>query len=217
MRALLLAMVLTSGPPIPAPGFPIPDPRSPIPDQELLERTLALVGGQAITLSDARAAMALGLVTADAAPDPIPDVTRQLVDRELVLREVQRYAPSAPADTAVDGRLDEIRQRLGGSPALASLLDRYGFTEVRLRGWIRDDLRTQAYLAQRFASASTPTEAELSAAYARARAEFDKTGATFEQATPILRDRLVTARRRELIADWISDLRRRTDVIVVQQ
>jgi hypothetical protein len=190
---------------------------APVAGQELIERTLALVGGQAITLNDARAAVALGLVTADGSPDPIPGITRQLVDRELVLREVQRYAPAAPADSAVEARLDELRQQLGGAKGLRAMLDRYGFTEVRLRRWLRDDLRTQAYLSQRFASASTPTDAEVSAAYGRARAEFDKANATFEQAAPILRDRLVAARRRELIADWISDLRRRTDVVVLQQ
>ena len=46
---------------------------------------------------------------------------------------------------------------------------RHGFTEVRLRAWVRDDLRTQAYLAQRFASASTPTDAEIAAAYAQSQ------------------------------------------------
>ena len=184
---------------------------------ELIERTLALVGGQAITLSDARAAIALGLVDADPSPDPIPPVIHQLVDRALVLREVQRYAPAAPADSAVDARLGEIRKRAAGAAPLAALLDRHGFTEVRLRGWIRDDLRTQAYLSQRFASASTPTDAEISTAYARSRAAFDQAGTTFEQAAPIVRERLVAARRRELIGDWISDLRRRTDVVILQQ
>ena len=185
--------------------------------QELIERTLALVGGQAITLSDARAAMALGLVDAGGSQEPTPAVTSQLVDRALVLREVVRYAPAAPADSAVAARLEDIRKRAGGVAPLATLLERYGFTEVRVLAWIRDELRTQAYLSQRFASASTPTDAEVSAAYARSRAEFDQAGTTFEQAAPIVRDRLVAARRRELIADWVSDLRRRTDVVILQQ
>jgi hypothetical protein len=185
--------------------------------QELLERTLALVGGQPITLSDARAAIVLGLIDADRSADPVPAVTRALVDRELILREVQRYAPPAPGDAAVDARLDDIRRRFADGAALTRALDLHGFTDTRLRAWIRDDLRTQAYLAQRFASASLPTEQEISTAFARARAEFETAGLTFEQATPIVRDRLVATRRRELIADWISDLRRRTDVVILQQ
>lgn len=157
-----------------APGSRLPDPDT---HQELIERTLALVGTQAITLNDVRAAMALGLVAAKA----VPDATSQLVDRELVLREVQRYAPPMPAESAVEARLAEIRGRLQEPGALARVLEQHGFTEARLRAWLRDDLRTDAYLAQRFASASTPEQ------------------------------------RRELITDWVFDLRRRTDVVILPQ
>ncbi len=183
---------------------------------ELIERTLAIVGTQVITLSDARAAARLGLV--DTAPSAdAAGITQPLVDRELVLREVQRYAPPAPSESAVDARLDEIRKRVAGAAEMARVLDETGFTEARLRAWVRDDLRAVAYLAQRFASASTPTDTEISTAYAQQRAEFDRSGATFEQAAPILRERLVVSRRRELIADWVSDLRRRTDVVILVQ
>jgi hypothetical protein len=138
-----------------------------------------------------------------------------LVDRELILREVQRYAPPAPSTTAVDARLDEIRTRFPDAASFARALDRHGFTEARLRAWVRDDLRTEAYLSQRFASASMPTDTEISSAYTRARAEFDTTGTSFEQAVPVIRERLITARRAELIDDWLSDLRRRTDVVIL--
>lgn len=182
----------------------------------LLERTLALVGGQPITLSDARAAIALGLIEIpkDAA-DPIAGATTLLVDRELVLREVQRYAPPPPAESEITARLEEIQKRLA-PVTLTTVLKAHGFTEMRLRAWLRDDLRTQAYLVQRFASATAPTDTDVSAAYLRQRAEFDKEGLTFEQAAPILRERLVAARRAELVADWLSELRRRTDVVIVQ-
>lgn len=183
---------------------------------ELIERTLALVGGQPITLGDARAATAFGLIAAERPSEQISVLTGLLVDRELILREVQRYAPPAPSQSAIDARVDEIRKRFPDAAAFARALDLHGFTEVRLRAWVRDDLRTEAYLAQRFASASLPTDAEISAAFARARAEFDQSGTTFEQATPILRERLIAARRSELISDWLSDLRRRTDVVILQ-
>jgi hypothetical protein len=183
---------------------------------ELIERTLAIVGGQPITLSDARAAQVLGLI--DVPPTvAIDDLTQRLVDRELILREVQRYAPAAPAESAIDARIDEMRKRFTDAKAMSSALESYGFTDARLRAWVRDDLRTQAYLAQRFASASTPTDAEIGRAYTAMRAEFERQGRTFEQATPIIREQLIAARRAELITDWISDLRRRTDVVILAQ
>jgi len=172
LKSLILGIVILS-------GVGIGEPRSG--NQEVIDRTLALVGGQPITLSDARAAIAFGLVENGRAADPIPDVTRELVDRELILREVQRYAPASPGDAQVEARLDEIRKRFADTAAFNRMLDLYGFTEVRLRAWVRDDLRTQAYLAQRFASASTVKD------------------------------------RTELITDWLSELRRRTDVVILRQ
>ncbi len=184
---------------------------------ELIERTMAIVGGQAITLSDARAAVSFGLVDVGGSVDPELTATSRLVDRELILREVRRYAPPAPSETSIDARLNEVKKGFPQPGAFTRALDLTGLTEARLRAWVRDDVRTQAYLAQRFASASTPTEAEISNAYAQQKAAFDRGGITFEQATPMLRERLIASRRRELIADWVSDLRRRTDVILLVQ
>jgi hypothetical protein len=160
IRALILASLLTQAQP------------------ELIERTLALVGGQPITLNDTRAATALGLL--DANLSPASDVLSRLVDRELILREVQRYGPPAPSESAVDARLDELRKRFADASALTRVLDSTGFTEVRLRSWLREDLRAQAYLAQRFASATPAT-------------------------------------RVESINDWLSDLHRRTEVVLLPQ
>ena len=56
MGARLFACVLACGLAAQAPAWAQPQPG------ELVERTLALVAGQVITLSDARAAIALGLV-----------------------------------------------------------------------------------------------------------------------------------------------------------
>ncbi len=182
---------------------------------ELIERTMAIVGGQAITLSDARAAVTFKLVDVGPSVDPEQTATARLVDRELMLREVRRYAPPAPSEAVIDARLSEVKTGVPGAEAFARALDITGLTEARLRAWVRDDLRTQAYLAQRFASASTPTDREIANAYAQQKAELDRAGTTFEQATPMLREHLIASRRRELIADWVADLRRRTDVILL--
>ena len=177
---------------------------------------MAIVGGQAVTLSDARAAITFKLVDVGESVGPEQTATARLIDRELMLREVRRYAPPAPTDAAIEVRLSEIRKGFSAdsftrAPGIA------GLTDARLRAWVRDDLRTQAYLAQRFVTASAPTEGEVAAAYAQQKAEFDGTGTTLEQAAPALRERLIASRRRELIADWVADLRRRTDVILLVQ
>ena len=177
---------------------------------------MAIVGGQAITLSDARAAVTFKLVDVGGSIDPEQTATARLVDRELMLREVRRYAPPAPSEETIDARLGEIRKGFPGG-MFTRALEVSGLTETRLRAWLRDDLRTQAYLAQRFVSASTPTDVEIASTYAQQKEEFDRAGTSLAQATPALRERLIASRRRELIADWVADLRRRTDVILLVQ
>lgn len=203
-RGITVAMLLAAG--------ALPAAQQP----ELIERTMAIVGGQAVTLSDARAAIAFKLVDVGGSVDPEQTATARLVDRELMLREVRRYAPPAPSDAAIEARLSEIGKAFPGE-SLARALEIAGLTEARLRAWVRDDLRTQAYLAQRFVSASTPTDVETANAYAQQKEEFDRAGTSLAEATPILRERLIASRRRELIADWVADLRRRTDVILLVQ
>lgn len=115
---------------------------------ELVDRTLAIVAGRTITLSDARTALALRLI--DGA-DIDAAVVQRLVDRELMLREVDRYDPPEPAAERIDEGLAAARAAAGGEDGLARVLRDGGFTERRLRAWLRDDLRVAAYLQQRFA------------------------------------------------------------------
>lgn len=117
---------------------------------ELIERTLAIVSGQAITLSDVQTAQTLGLVPAS--PD-VGAVAERLIERALMLREAERYAPAEPDEAEIVRRLQEITARVS-KVELDRALMVGGFTEPRLRAWLRDDLRIAAYLEQRFPAAT---------------------------------------------------------------
>jgi len=183
------------------------------PPGELIERTLAIVGNQVITLSDVRTAMALGLVPPSKEADPVVGATERLVDRLLVLREVQRYAPPEPTEANVEEQVSAVRGRFATPALLAQALEAGGFTEVSVRAWMRDDLRIASYLNQRFAAAGVPGDEEVASYFAAHRDEFDRSQTTLEAATPIIRERVSSERRSELIDDWIADLRRRTPVL----
>lgn len=143
------------------------------------------------------------------------DGLARLIQRELILREVQRYAPPAPSESAVDERLEMIRGRFPDAAAMNRVLDANGFTEVRLRAWMRDDLRTETYLVQRFASATAPADAEVAREYSQSKAAYDRKFTTFEEAAPAIRQQLIESRRRQLIVDWVSDLERRTEIVLL--
>jgi hypothetical protein len=184
--------------------------------QELLvERTVAIVGGAAITLSDVRTTLALGLIEPNSA-DAEREAIGLLVDRALILQEVSRFAPAEPPSTAVDAQLAAVTTRAGSPEALDAILARGGFSAGRLAAWVRDDLRIAAYLDQRFATAGTPGEAEV-ADYARAHAaDLAAAGVPADQTIRVARERLQGERRRELIADWLAELRRRTPVVEIK-
>ena len=121
---------------------------------ETIDRVLAVVAGQLITLSDVTAARDLGLQSTDGAADPVRAILTKLIDRELVLAEVDRYAPPEPTAAAVDGELQRVRARFASQAEVAAALARSGIDEKNLRETLRQDLRTRAYLDQRFTASS---------------------------------------------------------------
>ena len=118
---------------------------------EIIDRVLAVVGGSLITLSDVNAAHDLGLVKARESSDPIRDVLSQLIDRELQLAEVDRYAPPEPSAADVDREVQAVQSRFPSPGAFDEVLARSGIDLAHLRETMREDLRIRGYLAQRFA------------------------------------------------------------------
>ena len=118
---------------------------------EVIDRVLAVVSGSLITLSDVNAAHDLGLVTPRPSGDPIRDVLSQLIDRELQLAEVDRYAPPEPSAADVDREVQAVRLRFPSPEAFEAVLARSGIDLAHLRETMRENLRIRGYLAQRFA------------------------------------------------------------------
>jgi hypothetical protein len=118
---------------------------------EVIDRVLAIVNGDLITLSDVATARTFGLVSPPAGGDPIRATLSLLIDRALQLDEVDRYAPPEPPTQRVDEELAAIRLRLGTAGAFDRALMESGIDLQLLRELIRENLRISAYLDQRFA------------------------------------------------------------------
>jgi hypothetical protein len=126
---------------------------------EVIDRVFAVVAGDLIMQSDVRAARELGLVTPGSVADPDRAVLAQLIDRALILDEVERYAPPEPSADALDRAFAEVRARFPSTDAFAAALGRAGFDERQLRAVLRQNLRIKTYLDQRF-SGETPERGE---------------------------------------------------------
>jgi hypothetical protein len=122
---------------------------------EVIDRVLAVVAGDLIMMSDVRAARDFGIANPGTASDPIRAVLVQLIDRALILDEVDRYAPPEPAAEQIDAALTLVRGRFESLRTFDATLARDGLDEQQLREIVRQNLRIQSYLNQRFA-AETP-------------------------------------------------------------
>ena len=157
MTFLLLALVLNA-------GFGIRDSRSGIRDQGsgirdagVIDRIMAVVGGRPIILSDVNAAIQFRLVEPPAGtPDPLGYALERLVERTLILAEVERFQPPEPDPIEITVRVDDLQQRAGSAEAFDRALSVTGMTREQLRRHIRDDLRITTYLNQRFGASNAP-------------------------------------------------------------
>ena len=175
----------------------------------LVDRVLAVVDGQLVTLSDLRAARALGFVKGADQPAALD----ALIDRLLVMGESSRYAVEEPSPAGIDARATALRESIW-APRVEAILREGRLSEEALRRQVRDDL-VAAYMSQRFAATAMPTDTEVEAYVVAHRDELLQAAGSPASASDlarVARDRLSADRRAHLVADWVAGLRRRADI-----
>jgi hypothetical protein len=182
--------------------------------QDLIDRVVARVDGVAITLTDVRAALGLGVVSAPAGADAVGAGMRQLIDRQLMLTEVQRFPPPEPPAAALDREVARLTAAAGDG--LTALMQSTGTTRQRIQDLARGNLRILAYLDERFGPAEQVTDDDAAQYYRDHETEFTRDGrlAPFEEVAELARQRTSTGRRNAAIEQWLGDLRARTDIVV---
>jgi hypothetical protein len=166
---------------------------------EIIDRILAVVAGQIITKSDVEAAQALGLIEVGDDNNQVADSALQaLIDRVLMLNEVRRVVPREPTEAAIDARVAAVRNRFASPGAFQAALSASGIDEAVVRIYAEDDLSLAAYLDERFSAAAQPTDQEIL------------------QAGEANRQKLAEERRRTLVNAWVAELRRRTEISLLQ-
>jgi hypothetical protein len=187
---------------------------------EIIDRVLAIVAGQMIMLSDVTAARELGLVTPaelekiESSADPTGAMLSRLIDRALMLAQVDRYAPPEPSAEAVERDVQNVRARLASPADFASALLRSGIDEQRLRQMLREDLRIRSYEDERF-TVPAPGDAELGRYYRDHPQMFARGDQrlSLDEARPEIVRALVREQQDALIANWVAGLRRRAEII----
>jgi hypothetical protein len=114
--------------------------------QQQLDRVVARIGTTALTQTDVDAALAFGVIDRQAG-DPV----KQMIERRLIIAEVNRFPPPEPGETAITEQVAKMKATAGAQAA--AIMKRTGVDEKRLAEFARETLRIQAYIAQRFGGA----------------------------------------------------------------
>jgi hypothetical protein len=178
---------------------------------EVIDRVLAIVGGGIIMDSDVALARALPIVPAlwnQENADPL----ERLIERALVLAEVDRFAPPEPEGQVVEREVAALKAVMP-APAFEALLDRVGVSEAHLRGIVRENLRMIAYVEQRF-TPPTPDDLDLERFYRAHQEQFVRPSGLppLDEVRSEVASAFGADRRRILIAEWVAGLRRRTEI-----
>ena len=184
---------------------------------EIIDRILATVGGGLVLQTDAVAVVRLGLMRPPANGDALQWTMDRLIERRLMLIEVDRYGPPEPALGEIDARVRAIDERIGSGTDLDLILRETGMSVDQLRLYVRDDLRIEAYIQQRFGATFQPSEDDI-VDYYRAHPEaFTRDGRllSFAEARSAARQAVQTQLRESAVREWLAGLRRRTEVNVL--
>ena len=182
--------------------------------QNLIDRVLARISGEPVTLTDVQAAIGLGVIQIPPGADAITAGTQLMIDRQLELLEVQRFPPPEPRPEAVAAEAGRLKTN--AAARLPQLMQSTGLNDQRIADIARDTLRIAAYIDQRFGTTVQVSDEEAANYYRTHEAEFTRGGETmpFEDAEATARQRASNERRRAIIDQWIRDLRSRADVAV---
>ena len=101
---------------------------------------------------------------------------QRLIDRRLMLAEVDRYAPPEPTSAAVDAAMTAIERRYKDALEMEIALNQSAMSREELRRYVRDTLRLETYFQQRFSTVVQPSEDEIRLYYREHAAEFTVAG-----------------------------------------
>jgi hypothetical protein len=190
--------------------------------QTTIDGLAAVVAGDPIFLSDVWTVErrqlldpsgSLAALMAGRADDAYGQVLERMIDRQLVLGEIARYAPIRPPQPEIDAAVARWRARAAAAGVETAASDPLALA------FIVDTLRIDRYIEQRFTAAAHPTREEARAYYMAHPESFARGGVTpsFDDVEDAARARLGEERRLTMVRDWLAGLRTRAQVTVVRR
>lgn len=192
--------------------------------QQILDRTVAVVGDRAITASEVEEQIALEELDADGPADRSPERYREVVQRlvrlRLVQREIELTGFVGATDEQVTRQLENLRREFGGATQLRQALANHGLSEAVLENFLRQQLDFALFVDFRFRTGLVIPPEEVEAYYT---SEYRPSLAPSTNPPPLdqvyehLESELVERRVDPLLHDWINRMRSQTRITIVER
>jgi hypothetical protein len=119
---------------------------------QVVDRVVAVVGIEIITLSDIRIEKTMRKVLGEPLPKDERDLLDELIDQRLIRAELDRYPGGEPTEAELDGQFGQIK-------------DLRGLPPETVREAVREHLRVQRFFSERFGRFISVSEAEIQKCY----------------------------------------------------
>lgn len=189
-------------------------PASPA-QAELVERVVARVNTEVITLSELRQAAALNEAIGGAPRDRRAfeaEILEGLINRELLLQEARRLAFAEATDGDVSAERARLATRLGSEAALAAVAARAGISEEELRRMLAERLMAERFLEKRVGLFVRVSRQDAEKYFREHPKEFGSR--PFRDAAKQITLLLTARKTDEQIMQYLAELRSRADVRV---
>ena len=192
--------------------------------QKILDRTVAVVGDRAITASEVEEQIALEELDADGLTDRSPVRYREVVERlirlRLVQREIELTGFAGATDEQVEQQMENLRREFGGAAQLRQALADHGLSDAILKDFLRQQLDFALFVDFRFRTGLVIPPEEVEAYYNseyRPSLPASVTPPPLDQVYDHLESEIVERRVDPLLNDWINRMRSQTRITVVDR
>ena len=189
---------------------------------EVIDKTVAVVGAQAVTASEVGQQVALEALSegrpADYSDPNRREVLQRVIRQRLVMQEmaVANFVGAGDEDLRV--QLERQRQFFGGATQFRESRAKYGLSEQEVADFLRRQLDFERFIDFRFKTGLVPPRADVVAyykdVYLPALERINRIE-TIEQAYPVIEQTLIEQRINPMLENWIREVRARTRIEIL--
>lgn len=188
----------------------------------IVDRVIATVGWQVITLSECRKVWGIDLLLKHQPPRPLPDaqvhdVASDLVNQALIAQEIEASRfPTVPA-AEVEQQRAKMEASYGGAAGFQKALRSYGLAEKDVRDYLDRQVNVERFLELRFRPVVQVSEPAIEKYYSdvflpKLKAQGAQQLPGLDDVRDQVEEILIQERISEEYLKWIRDLRAQTNV-----